>query len=71
MNKPLFGALGLLNLRLASFCVRLAAMNATLAGHARPLANHKAYSGLRSLVRGDFVVTAGLLPLLLAIGCRA
>jgi hypothetical protein len=46
-------------------------MNATIAGHARHLANYSASLGLRSLVRGDFVVAAGLLALLLAIGCRA
>jgi len=46
-------------------------MNATIVGHARSLANHKASSGLRALLRGDCAVTAGLLPLLLAIGCRA
>ena len=46
-------------------------MNATIVSHARTLANHKVSSGLRSLVRDDCVLTAGLLPLLLAIGCRA
>ncbi|MEY3739807.1 MAG: hypothetical protein RLZZ192_483 [Pseudomonadota bacterium] len=46
-------------------------MNAMIPGSTCPFAHDKILTDLRATVRGDFVLTADLLPLLLPIGCRA